>query len=101
MDETTGEETKMADSESKNNGGFLSGIIFGGVVGFLAGMAIAPKSGDETRTLFSETGQELRDKADEFIAAAKERIFAGTERGGRKNVRDFPFDDLDLDDVDL
>ncbi len=92
----------MADRESKDSGGFFSGMVIGGIVGFVAGMVFAPKSGDETRTLFSERGQEFRDKADDFIAAAKERMFAASDRGGgRPRRNNSPFDDLDLDDEDL
>ena len=64
--------------------------------------ASGAKSGDETRTLFSERGQEWRDKADDIIAAARERMFAASDRGGgRSSRRGYPFDDLDLDDEDL
>ncbi len=94
----------MAKNDSSNSDNLFKGIVFGGIVGFVAGMILAPKSGDETRTLFSERGQEFRDKADDFIAAAKERIFAASERGGRReDRRGYPFDDLDfdLDDEDL
>ncbi len=93
-------------SDNKQNsvsaGGFISGIVVGGIIGFVTGMILAPKSGDETRTLFTERGQELRDKADDFIAAAKERMFAASDRnGGYSGRRDYPFGDIDLDDEDL
>lgn len=93
----------MANSDNKNGGGFFTGMAIGGIVGFVAGMILAPKSGDETRTLFSERSQEFRDKADDLIAAAKERMFAASDRngGGRSTRRGYPFDDLDLDDEDL
>lgn len=81
-----------------NDGGnLLAGMIVGGAIGFVAGMILAPRSGDETRTLFSEVGQELRDKADEFIAAARERMSAASESNGRSRNRRDPFDDLDFD----
>ncbi len=82
---------------------FMAGIVLGGVAGFVIGTLLAPKSGDETRTLFSERGQELRDKADEIFAAARERMFAAADRGGRQQKRGYPFDDLDfdLDEEDL
>lgn len=96
------EDGNMANKENKGAGGFFSGIAIGGVIGFVAGMILAPKSGDETRTLFSERGQEFRDKADDFIAAAKERMFAASDRNsGRSDRRGYPFDDLDLDNEDL
>ncbi len=92
----------MANKESEGSGSFFTGMVIGGIAGFVAGMIMAPKSGDETRTLFSERGQEFRDKADDFIAAARERIFAASDRnGGRSSRPGYPFDDLDLDDEDL
>ena len=94
----------MSNNEKQNvsSGGFFSGMVVGGIIGFVTGMILAPKSGDETRTLFTERGQELRDKADDFIAAAKERMFAASDRnGGRSARRDYPFGDIDLDDEDL
>ena len=91
----------MSKEESKESGGFFSGMLIGGIAGFVAGMVLAPKSGDETRNLFSERGQEWRDKADDFFAAARERMFAASDRGGGRRSRpEYPFDDLDLD-IDL
>ena len=91
----------MANKDD-SEGGFFSGMMLGGIAGFVVGMMLAPKSGDETRSLFSERGQELRDKADEFIAAAKERMFAAADGNrGRGQKSDFPFDELDLDEEDL
>lgn len=94
----------MADDNHHHDdgGGFLTGMIFGGIVGFVAGMVLAPRSGDETRTVLSERGQELRDKADDFIAAARERMFAASDRGDSgAPKREYPFDDLDLDEEEL
>jgi gas vesicle protein len=95
----------MADNNKDKNPGdsLFKGIVLGGVVGFAIGLILAPKSGDETRTLFSERGQELRDKADDLIAAARERMssVASEGRRGPRSTRDnYPFDDLDLD-IDL
>jgi gas vesicle protein len=93
----------MAD-ESKGGGGFVAGMILGGALGFVAGMIMTPKSGDETRSVLAERGQELRDKAEEFLAAARERMASATGEGRRaaRTMRgESPFDDLDLDDEDL
>ncbi len=94
----------MANKRNKSGVGIFAGLAIGGIAGFVVGMVLAPKSGDETRTLFSERSQEFRDKADDFIAAAKERMFAASDRnGGRAPRRGYPFDDLDfdLDDEEL
>lgn len=93
----------MANEKNKSGGGFFGGFVVGGVIGFVAGMILAPRSGDETRSLFSDRGQEFRDKAEDFIAEVKERVFAASDRNGgdRPPQRGYPFDDLDLDDEDL
>ena len=91
-------------SKDSNDGGFFRGIVMGSIAGFVAGMILAPKSDDETRTLFSERGQELRDKADDFIAAARERMSSVSSEGRRESgggPGKYPYDDLDLDDEDL
>ena len=94
----------MAEESRRGSGGFIAGMVLGGALGFVAGLIMAPKSGDETRSVLSERGQELRDKADEFLAAARERMASATGEGKRaaRTMRgEYPFDDLDLDDEDL
>ena len=76
----------MADHEKEKDsgaGGLFRGMVIGGIVGFVAGMILAPKSGDETRTSFSERGQELRDKAEDLIAAARERMSSAVAHSGK------------------
>ena len=87
---------KMAHNDKQSGGGFLSGFVVGGIVGFLTGMVLAPRSGDETRMMFSERGQELRDKADELFAAARERMAAMSPE--RQRRPEYPYDDLDFDE---
>lgn len=96
--------TNQDKSERGGDGGFYKGMIVGGLFGFVIGMIMAPKSGDETRAMFSERSQEFRDKAEEFIAAARERMSSvGTEgrKDGRNTRADYPFEGMDLDDEDL
>lgn len=94
--------TDQEKGKDDGDGGFFRGMIFGGIVGFVTGMILAPKSGDETRNLFSERGQELRDKADDLIAAARERMSPAASSRGRRETRtsggEYPYDDLDLDE---
>lgn len=63
--------------------GFVTGLFFGGLLGFAAGILLAPKSGEETRALIVERGGEWRDKAEELAAAANERIASATEESRR------------------
>jgi gas vesicle protein len=85
--------------------GLLAGILIGGTLGFVAGMLLAPKSGGEMRSVLAERGQELRDKADELAAAARERIASATSEGRRAARRmrgeSSPFDEMNLDNEDL
>jgi gas vesicle protein len=58
---------------------FLTGFIIGGAIGAVAGILLAPKSGEETRTMISDatddllkrtdkTIKEIRDKADDAVS---------------------------------
>ena len=93
------------ERESREGGtGFFTGLLIGGAVGFIAGILLAPKSGEETRALIMDRSQEWRDKADELTASARERMQSATVEGRRaareaRGVDDF--DDLDLDDEEL
>lgn len=95
----------MSDEVKRvGGGGFVAGMVLGGALGFVSGLIMAPKSGDETRTVLSERGQELRDKAEEYLAAARERMASASGEGKRaaRTMRgEYPFDDLDLDDEEL
>ena len=92
----------MADKD--NGGGFLLGLLMGGVAGFVSGMVFAPKSGEETRAFILDQSREWRDKADELTSATRERMANAATEGRRaaSQMRDDDgFVDLDLDDEDL
>ena len=88
----------MADNGSEGDGhGFITGFLIGGIVGFVAGILLAPKSGEETRAIIMERGSEWRDKAEELAAAARERMASATEEGRRAAARvrgETDFDEL-------
>ena len=44
---------------------FLAGFIVGGAIGALAGVLLAPKSGEETRKILADKAQEMAKRADE------------------------------------
>jgi gas vesicle protein len=39
---------------SNDGGGFIIGLLVGGAAGFLAGILMAPRSGEETRAILAE-----------------------------------------------
>ncbi len=59
-------------------GKFIAGFAIGGVIGAVAGILLAPQSGEETREMIAEnakdafkktkfTVQEIQDKADDIV----------------------------------
>ncbi len=46
-------------SNKDSGGGFLAGILVGGVLGTLAGILIAPRSGKETRRILKKSADAL------------------------------------------
>lgn len=71
---------------------FISGVLWGGLVGAAIGLLVAPRSGDETRALLRERSEEfreqakettdnLRTKASETAEQARERAVELQQRG--------------------
>ena len=71
---------------------FISGVVWGGLVGAAIGMLMAPRSGEETRALLRqqseefqmqarETADNLRTKATETAEQARERATQLQQRG--------------------
>lgn len=48
-------------------GKFLAGFIVGGAIGAIAGILLAPKSGEETRAMIAEGAKEALKRADETV----------------------------------
>jgi len=46
---------------------FLAGFIVGGAIGAIAGILLAPKSGEETRQLLADTSKDVLRRADETV----------------------------------
>lgn len=91
----------MADND--NFGSFVAGILTGAVIGALATILYAPKSGDETRTIIKDktddilgkanvsvddafkqaesAAREARDKFDELANATKEKAAEFSQKG--------------------
>ena len=54
-------------------GKFLAGFIVGGAVGAIAGLLLAPKSGEETRAMIAKTSSEIYDKTEDSLKEIKEK----------------------------
>ncbi len=46
---------------------FLAGFIVGGAIGAIAGVLLAPKSGEETRAMLADGAKEAMKRADETV----------------------------------
>ena len=46
---------------------FLAGFIVGGAIGALAGVLLAPKSGEETRAMIADTTKDVLNRANETV----------------------------------
>jgi gas vesicle protein len=58
------------EENEKDCGSFLRGLVIGGVLGALAGILFAPKSGKELRSDIKEKGSEVLKDAKEIYADA-------------------------------
>ena len=54
-------------------GKFLAGFIVGGAVGALAGLLLAPQSGEETREMIAKTSTDIYDKTEASIKEIKSK----------------------------
>lgn len=48
-------------------GKFLAGFIVGGAIGAVAGILLAPKSGEETRQMIADGAKDMMKRADETV----------------------------------
>jgi len=67
----------MADNDSGNS--FALGLVVGGILGTVAGLLIAPKSGTELRTDLNERSETWRIRAEELAAIVRERMGPAVE----------------------
>ena len=80
----------MADSGMDK---FVTGMLFGAVVGAAIGLLVAPKPGSETRQLVRERAGEYidvaKERASEYAGPVRERAgeFVGTARERVGNMR--------------
>lgn len=54
-------------------GKFLAGFIVGGAVGAIAGLLLAPQSGEETRDMLSDASKDVVKKTDKTIKEIQDK----------------------------
>ena len=54
-------------------GKFLAGVIVGGAIGALAGVILAPQSGEETRELLGDASKDLVKKTDKTVKEIQDK----------------------------
>lgn len=54
-------------------GKFLAGFIVGGALGAIAGVLLAPQSGEETREMLNDTSKEVVKKTDKTVKEIQDK----------------------------
>ena len=54
-------------------GKFFAGFLIGGAVGAIAGLLLAPQSGEETRDMIAQKSSDLYDKTEDSLKEIKEK----------------------------
>ena len=68
-------------SERGGGGEFFAGFLIGGLVGAAVALFLTPQSGEETRHRLQEKGIELKDRAVDLSAQARQRAESLQEQG--------------------
>jgi gas vesicle protein len=66
---------------------FISGILWGGLVGAAIGMLAAPRSGEETRALLRERSDEFRTQAKETAGNLREKATETAEQAKERAAK--------------
>ena len=59
---------------SDSGGGFITGFLFGGIVGAAFGLLLAPKPGQETRNELRNQSDIIRSKMEDIGTAARDKL---------------------------
>lgn len=62
----------MRDRECSSFGGFIKGVVIGGLIGAGAALLLTPQTGEETRRQIKEKSKKLKKEADKMVDAAME-----------------------------
>jgi gas vesicle protein len=70
----------VMETTNKRNHNFLTGLVFGGVLGGVAAFLLAPKSGKELRSDIKETGRKAIDETEAFFGKAGHEVSEARDR---------------------
>ena len=68
------------ETTNNRNHNFLTGLLFGGVLGGVAALLLAPKSGKELRGDIQETGKKAIHETEAFFGKANHRVSEARQR---------------------
>ncbi len=71
----------MRDDEGFSSGSVLLSFLLGGMVGAGLALLLAPQSGPETRKKILDIADDVKEKAGEYVAQAKEKVTSTVEKG--------------------
>jgi gas vesicle protein len=54
-------------------GDFVTGLVIGGMIGYLSALMFAPRAGEETRQMLAERSREVRDRAKDTVQTAVDK----------------------------
>ncbi|MBU1747391.1 MAG: YtxH domain-containing protein [Chloroflexi bacterium] len=69
-----GKYNQELENDAKNVGGFLAGLLLGGLAGAGAMLLLAPQSGKKTRAQIQQKGVELRDQTTDAMEDAVTQV---------------------------
>jgi gas vesicle protein len=61
----------MSDNRSGSSGSFVGGVLIGAIVGAVAGLLIAPKTGRETRQLIKKSADALPELVEDLSSSVQ------------------------------
>ncbi len=67
--------------EGFGSGSLLLSFLLGGVVGAGLALLVAPQSGEETRRKIKELADDIKDKTNEYIKEAKDKVGSVADEG--------------------
>ena len=68
------------ETTNKRNHNFLTGLLFGGALGGVAALLLAPKSGKELRADIRETGKKAIHETEAFFGKAGHQVSEARQR---------------------